>query len=115
MHDPDVPAKTQRRAFSAQYKKKILEQAEACKERPGDVGASLRREGLCASHLARWRRRREKAERDGLAPKRRGMKAKPVNPLARKLRELETEDRRLKRRLERAETIIAFQKNSQRC
>lgn len=80
--DPEVPAKTQRRVFSAQYKKKILEQAEACKERPGAMGASLRREGLCASHLASWRRRREKAERDGLSPKRRGMKAKPVNSLA---------------------------------
>ena len=28
--DPEVPAKAQRRKFSAQYKKRILEEANAC-------------------------------------------------------------------------------------
>ena len=108
--DPEVPAKAQRRRFSAQYKKKILEEADACKGRPGAMGALLRREGLYSSHLTTWHKQREKAELDGLAPKKRGRKAKSINPLTRKVRELEAENRRLKKRLDKAETVISFQK-----
>jgi len=107
--NPEVPAKAQRRRFSAQYKKKILEEAD-CKGNPGAMGALLRREGLYSSHLTTWRKQREKEELDGLAPKKRGRKAKPVNPLTRKVRELESENRRLQKQLDKAETIISFQK-----
>lgn len=108
--DSEVPAKAQRRRFSAQYKKKILEEADACTGKPGAMGTLLRREGLYSSHLTTWRKQREKGELDGLAPKKRGRKAKPVNPLTRKVRELEGENRRLKKQLDTAETIISFQK-----
>ena len=108
--DPEVPAKAQRRRFSAQYKKKILKEADACKGRHGAMGALLRREGLFSSHLTTWREQREKAELDGLAPKKRGRKANLINPLTRKVRELESETRRLQKQLDRAETIISFQK-----
>ena len=108
--NPEVPAKAQRRRFSAQYKKKILEEADACKSSPGAMGALLRREGLFSSHLTTWRKQREKGELDGLAPKKRGRKAKPINPLARNVRALESENRRLQKQLDRAETIISFQK-----
>ncbi len=108
--DPEAPVKAQRRRFSAQYKKKTLEEADACKGKPGAVGALLRREGLYSSHLTTWRKQREKAELDGLAPKKRGRKAKPVNPLARKVGELESETRRLQKQLDKAETIISSQK-----
>ena len=50
--DTEVVAKPRRRTFTAQYKRKIVRQADACKE-PGDVGALLRREGLYSSHLTR--------------------------------------------------------------
>ena len=43
--DPEVPAKVQRRRFSAEYRLRILKQADACKK-PGEVGALLRREGV---------------------------------------------------------------------
>lgn len=43
-------------------------------------------------------------------PGKRGRKAKPVTPLAGKVRELEAEDRKLKKQVDKAETIIAFQK-----
>jgi hypothetical protein len=43
--DPEVPAKPQRRRFSAEYRLRILKQADACKK-PGELGALLRREGL---------------------------------------------------------------------
>ena len=36
--DPEVPAKATRRQFSAEYKPRILREADACKE-PGAVGA----------------------------------------------------------------------------
>jgi len=108
--DPEVPARAQRRKFSAEYKKRILEEADACKGQHGAKGALLRREGLYSSHLTTWRKQREKAELDGLRPKKRGRKAKPINPLARRVRELESETRRLHKQLDKAETIILFQK-----
>ena len=43
--DPEVPATVQRRRFSAEYRLRILKQADACKK-PGEVGGLLRREGL---------------------------------------------------------------------
>jgi transposase-like protein len=108
--DPEVLAKAQRRRFSAAYKKKILDEADACKGKSGALGGLLRREGLYSSHLTTWRKQREKGELDGLAPKKRGRKAKPINPLARKVRALEVENRRLQKQLDKAETIISFQK-----
>ena len=56
--DPEVPAKVQRRRFSAAYRLRILKEVDACKK-PGDVGALLRREGLYSSLLTNWRRQRE--------------------------------------------------------
>lgn len=43
-----------RRVFTAEYKRDILRQADACTQ-PGEVGALLRREGLYSSHLTVWR------------------------------------------------------------
>ena len=108
--DPEVPEKAQRRKFSAQYKKRILQEADACRSNPGALGALLRREGVYSSNLRTWRNQREKGELDGLSPKKRGRKPVPINPLAGKLRELESENRRLQKQLDKAETIITFQK-----
>ncbi len=41
----EVMAKATRRRFTAEYKLKILREAEACTQ-PGTIGALLRREGL---------------------------------------------------------------------
>jgi len=109
--DPEVTTKAYRRKFSAQYKKRILEEADVCRGKSGAVGALLRREGLYSSHLTTWRKQRDKGELEGLTPKKRGRKAEPINPLTRKVRALEVENRRLKKQLDRAETIITFQKN----
>ena len=57
--DPEVPAKVQRRRFPAEYRLRILKQADACKK-PGELGALLRREGLYSSLLTNWRRQRER-------------------------------------------------------
>src|ERR671924_863521 len=58
--DPEVPAKAVRRRFTAEYKVKILKEADAC-TKPGSLGALLRREGLYASNLTPWNRRRRGA------------------------------------------------------
>lgn len=74
--DPEVPTdRPKRRTFTAEYKKRILEEADACSA-PGTVGVLLRREGLFSSHLTEWRRQREQATVAGLAPKKRGRKQK---------------------------------------
>jgi transposase-like protein len=52
--DPEVVPKAQRRQFTADYKKRILDEADSAKE-PGAIGTLLRREGLYSSHLTHWR------------------------------------------------------------
>ena len=107
--DPEVPARHAKRRFTTAYKLDILRRADAC-TRPGELGALLRREGLYSSHLVTWRRQRAY----GLTPKKRGRKPTSSDPRVKTLERdkaaLATENRRLARRLERAETIIAFQK-----
>ena len=100
--DPEVPARHARRRFTTHYKLEILRKADAC-TRPGQLGALLRKEGLYSSLLVTWRRQRE----EGLTPKKRGRKVKPVDP---QLKKLEQENRQLTRRLQKAEALLAFQK-----
>ena len=107
--DPEVPARYAKRRFTTAYKLEILRRADAC-TRAGELGALLRKEGLYSSHLVTWRRQRA----HGLTPKKRGRKPTSTDPrvktLEREKTALATENRRLERRLQRAETIIAFQK-----
>jgi transposase-like protein len=108
--DPEVPAdRPRRRTFTAEYKKRIIEEADACSEN-GAIGALLRREGLFSSHLTVWRRQREEATVAGLAPRKRGRKAKVVDALATRVAELERDKQKLEQRLRMAETIIDVQK-----
>lgn len=107
--DPEVPAKARRRQYSASYKKRILEAADRCSA-PGEIGALLRREGLYSSLLSKWRQQRASGAASALEPKKRGRKARPVDPQAKRIAELERETVRLRKKLEQAETIIAVQK-----
>lgn len=104
--DPEVPAKVQRRRFPAEYRLRILAQADACKK-PGELGALLRREGLYSSLLTNWRRQREQGALQDMRARRRGPKPRPIDP---RVKQLEAENRRLQRKLQRAETIITLQK-----
>jgi hypothetical protein len=106
--NPEVPANPKRRQFTAEYKRLILDQAEACRDE-GAIGALLRREGLYSSHLTTWRRQREQGERQALSPKKRGRKS-TANPLAEENQRLRADNARLSRRLEQAELIIDVQK-----
>ena len=91
-----------RRRLTTEYKLRIVRLADACKNR-GDVGALLRREGLYSSQLAAWRRLRDETARTGLKARKRGPKPKPEN---RRVKQLEQENARLRRRIEEAEAII---------
>jgi transposase-like protein len=94
--DPELVERPSRRRFSAEYKLRVLREAEACTV-PGSVGALLRREGLYTSHLSAWRQQRDAGALEGLG---RARGRKPVDR-----RELENEA--LRRRAERAEAEIA--------
>src|ERR1039458_9807802 len=71
--DSEVVARPRRRRFTAEYKRSILDQADAAQD-SRTVGALLRREGLYASHLTTWRRQRKQGEIDALTAKKRGPK-----------------------------------------
>ena len=107
--DPAVPEKPVRRRFTAEYKLRILREADHCTQ-PGQLGALLRREGLYSSHLTTWRQQRDQGTLAGLAPKRRGRKASPDAPVIAENDRLRRENQRLTAKLRQAETIIEVQK-----
>ena len=104
--DPEVVPRAKRRQFSAEYKLRILEEADQCGE-SGQVGALLRREGLYSSHLSNWRRQQRQGQLQGLRSQKRGRKR---DAQAAELKRLRRENERLRQQLERAELIIDVQK-----
>lgn len=116
--DPEVAEKPKRRRFTAEYKLRILKEADACQE-PGEVGALLRREGLYSSHLSSWRAQRRDGTLSALKPKKRGRKPKKVTPeakrvaeLERQLKAVEREKARLEAKLKRADLMLDLQKKA---
>jgi transposase len=105
----EVTSKAKRRRFTAEKKRKILQEADACTE-PGQIGALLRREGLYSSHLVTWRAARERGELAGLEPKKRGPKAREPNPLAKELAAMERENAHLKAENAKLQLICEVQK-----
>jgi transposase len=103
----EVRDRPKRRTFIADYKLRILKEADACAR--GERGALLRREGLYSSHLTEWRREREQGALAALG-KKRGRKAKPVDPMGEEVTRLRKENGRLQKRLDQAEIIIDVQK-----
>ena len=51
--NPEVVAKPKRRRFTAEYRLRVLDEADRCAG-TGEVGQRLRRESLYSSHLANW-------------------------------------------------------------
>jgi transposase-like protein len=101
----EVVARPTRRRFSAEYKLRVLQDAERCTS--GEVGALLRREGLYSSHLTTWRKQREAGQLAALTAKKRGPK---VDPQAEELARLRRENAKLQAKLQRADLIIDAQK-----
>jgi transposase-like protein len=106
--NPEVDSKAVRRRFSAEYKRRILREADECGA--GGMAVLMRREGLYSSHLTTWRKQRKSGEIVGLTPHKRGKKPVPRNPLASEVEQLRRETQRLQKRLRQAETIIDVQK-----
>ena len=107
--DPEVVAKPKRRTFTAEYKLRVLEEAEAAAATPGGIGALLRREGLYSSLLATWRRERAHGILAALTPQKRGPKSKR-NPMEEEVQKLRSQNARLAEDLRKAELIIELQK-----
>jgi transposase-like protein len=108
--ETEVTEKAKRRGFTAEYKRRMLAEVDAC-TKPGEVGALLRREGLYSSHLAAWRQAaRERGATQGLEPRKRGPKALPKDARDGQIAELERKAAKLEVELERAKTIIEIQK-----
>ena len=105
----EVVAKAERRRFAAEYKRRIVREADRC-TKPGEIGALLRREGLYSSLLTTWRAARDRGELAGLSPKKRGPKVAPPDPRDKKIAELEREVGRQTKRAERAEAFVEVQK-----
>jgi transposase-like protein len=79
---------------------------------PGTLGALLRREGIYSSLLARWRRQRNGGNFDAVVLRQRSSQKVEGHALQRRNAELEVENRKLNRRLQRAELILEIQKKA---
>ncbi len=106
--DPEVIAQAKRRTFTADYKQRILAQADQAKG-SGGIGALLRREGLYSSVLTNWRRERAAGVRQSLAPQKRGPKSKR-DPVQEEIQKLQKDNARLTEQLRKAEIVIDVQK-----
>jgi transposase len=104
--DPEVVAIARRRRFSGSEKRRLLAEADRCRQ-AGTLGAFLRRERIYSSMLSSWRKQLDASDRVALAPKKRGPKP---DPSARQIEQLNRDIARLRRKLERAEIIIDAQK-----
>ena len=102
---PELVLRARRRAFSAKEKMRILDEADRAAGVPGAIGAIVRREGLYSSALTDWRRQRAAGAFEALSPVKRGPKVAEPNPLAAEHAQLQRDNQRLTKRLERAEAV----------
>ncbi len=106
--DPALEKRTRRR-FTADYKLRIIAEADACKH--GELGALLRREKLYSNQLSDWRREYAKHGVDGLNKSAPG----PVpskTPEQRQNEQLRKENDRLTRKLQIANDCLELQKKA---
>ena len=104
----EVVPKAKRRTFSAEYKRRILREADQCRKH-GDIGILLRREGLYSSHLTEWRKQAAAGQLAANGKTKRGPKPK-LSAEQKETARLRRENARLEKRLAQAELIIAAQK-----
>ncbi len=102
----EAQAQGKRRRFSARYKLRILEEADACVNH-GDLGALLRREGLYSSYLAQWRKQRDSGTL--WASTKAG---KELRAHQEEIRRLRKELSQSQSRLHKAEAVIEIQKKA---
>src|SRR5271163_3983502 len=100
--DPEVVAIARRRQFSGSEKRRLLAEAERCKD-AGTLGAFLRREHIYSPMISGWRKQIGMANQAALAPKRRGPKP---DASARQIQQLEI---RANLRIPRGRSFRQFQ------
>ena len=105
--DPELVQGPKRRRFTAEYKLRVLREADAC-SRPSEVGALLRREGLYSSILSEWRKQREAGALEALE---RPRGRKPIDPLEAENASLRDRLERTEAELEKARKVIEVQGN----
>jgi transposase len=105
--DPELVEQAKRRSFTAEYKARILAEADAC-VRPGEVGELLRREGLYTSHLTYWRKQRKDGALRELG-KPRGRK--PADKRDAQIAALTRRAERAEAELQKARRVIEIQGN----
>lgn len=105
----EVAEKAKRRKFTAEYKRRIVREAERC-EKNGEIGALLRREGLYSSLLSKWRQEAARGGLSALQPKRRGPAPKVVDERDKRIAQLERELKKERQRSQRAEALVEVQK-----
>lgn len=104
----EVSSTPKRRTFTAEYKRGILRELDAC-SKSGEIGALLRREGIHSSSVSEWKLARGRGELGGTT-KPRGPRPKDVDARDARIIELERENLRLERRARRAEALVDLQK-----
>jgi transposase-like protein len=101
--DPQVLAQPLRRQFTADYKRRIIAEADAC-TMPGQIGEMLRREGLYSSTLSKFREQQRTGRLDGfsrtVADARRNQREAARLRDARRIARLESENQKLRALLE---------------
>ena len=106
--DPALEKRT-RRIFSADYKLRIVQEADACEH--GELGALLRREKLYHNQIQQWRRELNEGGVGALAKTAPGPKAKQT-PEQRKIADLEKRLKQLEHQLQLKDDCLQLQKKA---
>lgn len=108
--NPEVkePGTEKRRYHTADYKLRILKEADLCRGKPGAVAALLRREGLYSSCLSAWGTQRDSGALSAFS-KTRGRKLKQ-EPLAVENERLRREKAQIEAKYRQSLLIIEVQK-----
>jgi transposase len=106
--DPTLEKRT-RRKFSADYKLRIITEADGCKH--GELGTLLRRENLYSNQLAEWRGEYAEHEFEGLQKSLPGP-ATAKTPEQRQIAQLNKEKEVLTHQLEIANDCLELQKKA---
>lgn len=106
--EPALEKRT-RRQFTADYKLRIIAEADACKH--GELGAMLRREKLYSNQLSEWRREYARHGIEGLSKSAPGPMPNKT-PEQRQNEQLRKENERLRGKLDIANDCLDLQKKA---
>jgi transposase len=108
----EIVLKAQRRRISLPEKIRILAAVDAAA--PGMQGSVLRREGIYSSQLSTWRRQQKRGDLDAANLNARKERTAAAGASAVRIAQLESEVRKLRRHVARAELIGEIQKKTAR-